>query len=352
MADEDTKNIHFFTRKGVVVYNKAKKDFKYIESSGNTNILNAVKFNDTEYLLVTTNKGVLIYNTIKKTIVSFPNIIDPTTNIIAQIVHDKIGGYWITNRTGNAWRIDSITHEVRKFNLISPSILALIDDERIQIITDKSKNVWLSTYGEGLYQYNTSNKTMSHFLNAPGNNNNLSSNYLLTIFCDRFGIVWVGTEHTGINKISHRKNCFQTFYPYAGSYNPASNFVRSVLQDNKGNLWVSTKDGKINVYNKGMEKSKIFHSDLFRSLNIQGNVYCFLQDKRNGCMWLGTKGNGVYSFDPDKIHNSLKHFVREPGNPQTLPLDQIYGITQDYKGRLWFATFGGGISFYNNSNAK
>lgn len=350
MADEDSKYIHFFTRKGVVVFDKIKKDFNYIESSSNTNILNAVKFNSKEYLLVTTNKGVLLYNTEKKTFLSFPKIIDPSTNIVSQIVPDKTGGFWVTNRTGNAWRIDSITLEVRKFNLISPVTRALIDDERIIIITDKSKNVWLSTYGEGVYQYNTFSKTMHHFINEQGIANTLSSNYLLTVFCDRSGIIWVGTEHTGINKISYKKNYFQTYYPNAGSYNPASNFVRSAMQDRKGNIWISTKDGKINVYNSKMEKSKIFHSDLFKSLNIQGNVYCFLQDKNTGWVWLGTKGNGAYAFDSDKITGSIKHFVRDSRNVQSLALDQIYGITQDYKGRIWLATFGGGISLLNTSN--
>jgi signal transduction histidine kinase/ligand-binding sensor domain-containing protein/DNA-binding response OmpR family regulator len=349
LADEDHNFIHFFTRKGVVVYNKTKQDFSYIESSSNTNIVNAVKFNTNEYLLATTNKGVLLYSTVKKSIIPFPKVIDPGSKIISQIVHDKIGGFWVTNRTGNVWRIDSITKEIRKFNLITSKTLALIDEERIGIITDKQKNVWLSTYGEGLYKYNSYLKTMSHFLYDPSNPGKLSSNYLLTLFCDRFGIVWVGTEHTGINKILYHKDYFQTYYPNNDQNNPSSNFVRSVLQDLSGNIWISTKDGNISVYNSKNEKSKKYTAEFFKSLNIQGNVYCFLQDETTGWLWLGTKGNGVYAFNPDNIKGSIRHFVRDAGNSQSIALDQIYDITQDYRGRLWFATFGGGISLCTNS---
>jgi signal transduction histidine kinase/DNA-binding response OmpR family regulator len=109
---------------------------------------------------------------------------------------------------------------------------------------------------------------------------------------------------------------------------------------------VSTKDGKISIYNENKQKSASLENGLLKSLKIQGNVYCFLQDSLTGDIWIGTKGNGVYTFNPEKP-GKIKHFIREAGNAKTLALDQIYGMARDYKGRIWFATFGGGVSYYD-----
>jgi signal transduction histidine kinase/ligand-binding sensor domain-containing protein/AraC-like DNA-binding protein len=347
-AEEDPKNIYFFTRKGVVIFNKQKQNFEYLSAEQQTNIISAVKFNPDEFLLGTTNKGLLVYNIKRKIIEKFPKVLDPTSNIIAQVTPDRNGGYWVSNNTGKVWRIDSISKSLDEFVLIKTDIVKLIDSERVLIMPDKQGNVWISTYGEGLYQYCTAKKEMKHYLSGQQGVNGLCSNYLVTLYRDRSGNIWAGTDHSGLNKISYLKKNFSYYYPGELNQNMNSNSVRAVFQDRSKNIWIASKDGKISIYNSNFIKNNELTNRL-KGLKIQGNVYCFWQDKFNNRLWIGTKGNGVYEVDLGNFR-VINRFYREIGKSNTISIDQIYSITQDQKGRLWFATFGGGVSMLDPKN--
>ena len=61
---------------------------------------------------------------------------------------------------------------------------------------------------------------------------------------------------------------------------------------------------------------------------------------RRGKLWVGTNG-GLSRFDAatDRFE-SLRH---DPSNPRSLSADSVRGIHEDREGRLWVATFGGGL---------
>ena len=124
---------------------------------------------------------------------------------------DKAGNLWIYNFSGNVWLLRSGS-AVKKLNLIPPQVLQLIDEERYQFLADRFGNVWITTYGNGLFRYTIADGKLTHFA-YDKNIRGISSNYLLSIALDRNDNIWVGTESMGINKLSFANRDVQMIYP-------------------------------------------------------------------------------------------------------------------------------------------
>ncbi len=335
--------VYFISKNnGVYSFERISNTFTKSEGINNMNVTGSAMLNQNELLITTTNTGVLNYNckTHRLTRSYFP--IDERPEFFTQIISDKSGGIWLSNATGNIWRIDSITKTVKKIVLIPKEQIKLIDNERFIVYADNKRKVWITSYSGGLYCYNTVDVTMKHYINEPGKSNVLSSNYILSIFIDRSGIVWVGTEHTGINKLSFQENNFLTIYPSPNAALISSNNVRAIVEDRSGTIWVSTKDGKLHFYDSNLNAVSP-KSTFLKNAKFSSNVYCFFQDDK-GFMWLGTKGDGVYHFDPKQSNPIIQRFLNDTANSNSLSNNQIYDIVQDNKKRIWIGTFGGGLN--------
>lgn len=113
----------------------------------------------------------------------------------------------------------------------------------------------------------------------------------------------------------------------------SNNTVYFIRQDSDGFMWFATKDG--------LDRFDGIHFKVFRIKNSKKEkhlttdyIYSLLPGK-NGAMWVGAQ-QGLYQFNPDK--GSLEPFIDS--------LDNIYDITMDRAGRLWFIS-GSTVCNYN-----
>ena len=93
-----------------------------------------------------------------------------------------------------------------------------------------------------------------------------------------------------------------------------------------------------------------------RFLNARNNLKAYpldrcskaraIQRDKNGTIWVATS-NGLLSFSEDFTRAEAINFklhVREPNNKESLSNNDIYDILLTHEGRLFFATFGGGLN--------
>jgi len=331
---ESNKKVYFISDTGgIISYNLITKKFVGpLPVNLNTAIVKTSIFNDNKILLSTVNKGVFIFNTTTNRLITTEAAFGEKINGNATFLTDNLGDVWIYNLTGNVWLLNPKKNNIVKLNLIPGSVLQLIDEERYQFIADRHGNVWISTYGNGLFCYNIRSGNISHYIYNK-NANSLTSNYLLSLVLDRNENVWVGTENMGVNKLSFANRNVQIFYPDPENISKNGNVIKAFLEDKNHNIWVSTKAGNLYQYDPTLTTKKVVVENGF-------NVYSMIQDN-TGSVWLGTKRNGIIELKNGNISKAIHY--QNTNKPGSLGYNTVFSLIKDRKGRLWAATFGGGV---------
>lgn len=158
---------------------------------------------------------------------------------------------------------------------------------------DKSGNLWFGTYQKGLFKYDGNN--FYHL----AINNDPKENIIRSLFTDKDGVIWIGTEDKiwkfdgrTFNNIPIPKE--NKFGSVSKSKNNLSSltWVLSFMQDKFGKIWIGAGSG-IYIYNGSslipfLDNENIINKD---SIHLRA-VQTMLEDK-NGNIWFGTGGDGT-----------------------------------------------------------
>lgn len=154
-------------------------------------------------------------------------------------------------------------------------------------------------------------------------------------FCDKEGNIWK-VERYGITKTSY------VHYPariVAGTENVQA---RAFLKDKKQRLWLATKEDEcIRIYGKDNMLAGFLGADgrIHKDKTPFGQRAYTLMQARNGDIWAGCKPGALIRIRERSDGSYEMKRIRGNG----LTCDIIYHIAEDSSGRLWLATFGGGV---------
>ncbi len=215
------------------------------------------------------------------------------------------------------------------------------------IYQDSRENIWLGTKGNGLFRATpvdgkAAKYRLQHFNTGVQNNSGITSNNIYTITEDKQHRIWIGTFAAGLMlaqekndsvKFIHTGNAFKN-YPKEGFYK-----IRHMTLDPAGNIWVGATDGLLiidaddnhsTVYNYKVYPKVSDNTTGMGSSDIQF-IYCDWK----GRMWLATSGAGLSlaTGNPFKQLN-FKNYTKKDG----LPNDYVLSCSGDKQGDLWIAT--------------
>ncbi|OJU24454.1 MAG: hypothetical protein BGN92_10815, partial [Sphingobacteriales bacterium 41-5] len=215
----------------------------------------------------------------------------------------------------------------------------------LSLYKDLDGNVWAGTLSDGLSVWM---KNENRFKVYRQGANSINDNIVRAIYQPHKGEVYIGTEH-GLNVLNTTTNTF-TYYEkkFYDPYSISDNSVYSIYGDRDGGIWVGTYFGGVNYFTSNSSNFELFYSTGEQN-SLTGNaVSCFLEDKP-GFFWVGTENGGLNYFDADK-----KSFLRYPFKPgqQKLSHYNIHALYKDKKGRLWIGTFTGGLNIYDPANGS
>ena len=208
------------------------------------------------------------------------------------------------------------------------------------ILDDGQHGLWVAS-SRGLYHFDLQTEQFAfRFQHDETNPDSLSDNKVVSIYRDRAGLLWIGTETGGLNILDFRQEQFRSYRHRPGNPDSLSpGVVTAMHQDRSGILWVGflprgldrfdRKTGQVTHYVPG-EGNK---NALGKGSNLNG-IYRDLQDY----LWLGGWG-ALDRFD--ERSGQFKHYQHKTDDPNSLLSHEILCIYEDRSGRLWVGQVGG-----------
>ena len=259
-------------------------------------------------------------------------------DIVYSFHEDKQGILWIGTWEG----LNKLDRKNGTFSHYKPNakIVTQFDNVVLSIDEDKYGNLWIGAWGTGVHKFDRNKNKFTHVNHYLKNSNRLSDNNIWTVYADKSGTLWVGTEG-GLNKIDLQRNSGQAHNKFEVRHYkhiPSSpnclshNFVRAIYEDKSGNLWIGTHGGGLNQFDPATERFVSYKHDPTNPNSLSHNNVNSIYEDNSGILWIGTYGGGLNRFEPQT--GRFTYFTEENG----LCNNVVYGMMPDDNGNFWLST--------------
>ena len=306
---------------------------------------------------------------------------------VSSIFQDSKGFLWFGTRNGLN-RYDGYSFEVFQNDLADSSTIS--NNNIGSIVEDRNGNIWIATEN-GLNCYNYHSNSFSHFFKSNQKNgishNKIGSlhfdrkgrlwigteqgldlfdaekrtfskttldgilfnNRILSILCDSYGSLWVGTLNTGLIQYQPETGAYKVFRPddpFNSKFSALT--VRTIFEDSRRNLWIGTKTG-LWLYSPKTNSLQLFGRDIYKGEKLSNDgIRCISQDKENNLLIGTNEGYNILNTETGQ----LRIFNPKRNGEGNLSHFYIYSIFVDNAGTVWLGNFMGGINYYNNLNQQ
>src|SRR5262249_2095293 len=129
----------------------------------------------------------------------------------------------------------------------------------------------------------------------------------------------------------------------------SSDIVKCIYADRSGILWIGTDLGGVDRVDPHPAKFTVYRSSSDDANSLSGNVIKAVTEEKDGTLWVGTFGSGLNRLSPDR---SRVQRYRHSGSDRTsIRSDEIISLLSDSKGRLWVGTTEG-LDRFDASNSR
>jgi signal transduction histidine kinase/ligand-binding sensor domain-containing protein/CheY-like chemotaxis protein/AraC-like DNA-binding protein len=150
----------------------------------------------------------------------------------------------------------------------------------------------------------------------------LLSNFVTTTISDDYNFKYFATEG-GVSKFDGYN--FTSYRPGLDHPELENENIETLFKDNENNIWIGTKEGGISRIDSRTNKVRSFNH-IFTTIPNKRMRVISINQGIDGLIWLGTWGNGVFVFDPQK-EILIQHY------PLNAP---VYKIIRDQYDNIWY----------------
>ena len=288
-----------------------------------------------------------------------------SNNVVRAIYEDRKGTLWVgcgwpisdeepTDGDGGLNQFHRNTGTFTRY-LHDPNNPSSIADNRVRAIYEDSKgNFWVGTRGDGLHIMDRSRGSFHHFYYDPSHpkklsrppqqfTNGISLDHISFITEDATGKIVIGTFLQGINYFNPTDSTVKHYgFIYTGdeqilnadtSTGLKTAELFKIFNSREGAMFIGTLSGDLYM-------AKPFENNFpYYSLNKKMPDANSLYNEPNGnILWVGTD-QGL--FQKNIQTGTIRTWVHDSENPQSICNDTVTSIKPDDAGRLWLATKNG-----------
>lgn len=255
---------------------------------------------------------------------------------VVSLLEDSENNIWVGRRFGSIFLLNKLTGEYKLVPEVQPKYVTWM-------LEGSDKNIYFSSFGEGLMIYNLRSDTWKTITDTTTLNNDvkLVNKWINTMVYDSKDRLWLG-HHNGISCYDARHN---RFIELNKDIEAILNKVicYALIEDRKGNIWLGT--------NQGLYKFTPYTQELIHyatNKEAPDNVICGLAEDEQGNIWCSTfKGIRKVSPDDGSIYSYLsgnglyaKEYTRGiyfQDNNGEIYFSSVQGITHFAPGEIQIA---------------
>ena len=263
------------------------------------------------------------------------------------LLKDKQGGIWVRTEM----RLDRI---VSVQEPVSPSPVNPDGREVIRaLFTDKQNNIWVADKNGVVRIVNEECKTKG-FLTPDGRISPTYSVFGAAVYAmvqDHYGDLWMGTKNQGVYRLKRTNtNRFEVEHllmpenPYG---NRAAQQVYALEEDKYNRMWVGTYGDGLRMIDISKRDDIKVMEDLKVMILLPKQAFTVrrLMIRPDQVMLIATNA-GLYVTKVEQQVDKMKLFSSLPieDDSQSLLNSRVMDMTTDSRGRIFLATYGGGVS--------
>ncbi|RVT74437.1 hybrid sensor histidine kinase/response regulator [Flavobacterium sufflavum] len=285
-----------------------------------------------------------VYNS--KTLAGFPE------GSINHIGLSRKRHFWFQALKSGLYKFDFVTRKLKYMEVESNYPAATSIERKELLLTDPKGNVWIQSKRGPLAYWDESQDRLFSIAKFMKESREEVSDLMHSAMFDVLGNLWFCSFKQGLDMITFGNNNFSTLN--LGSSEDQKHNVRSLMEDKNGILWVASRSNKITLIDSKKKKIGLLGADGTLSLNSPGwgaDIYNMMQDTK-GRIWIGTRGNGLFCLLPTEkpFNYKVNHYKYSEKDRYSVSSDDIYKIFQASTGKIYVATWGGGVNIIQQSN--
>ena len=240
---------------------------------------------------------------------------------------------WIGTEKG----LYTLNYQTEKIDLF---LIKTIQNQSIHssiqhIIEDKQDNLWISTYGQGLFRYNPKEHQLIQY-EFPEINNMIAS-----ICIDSENQIWAVTNW-GPNSLFKLNKVKDAFEPVIFTYDKPqyNSFALAMFEDSYQNLWIGSWESGLQKIDKYTGKVKVY---LHPNEGRKGTMHIHsITEYSPGQLLIGSD-DGLLLFN--SLTEEYQLYTKDDTNPSSLSNNFVYPIIKDHEGGIWIGTYHGGVNY-------
>ncbi|MBC8151927.1 MAG: response regulator [Bacteroidetes bacterium] len=261
---------------------------------------------------------------------------------IHDILEDRFHNLWFATSAGG---LNQLKLQLKPFGQLRRQLSGqtMLADNYINAIykDEKTNQLWIGTRN-GVARYDLTRQTYQTYLNqvVAGDVNGVD---VAAIHQTTGGSLWIGTRSNGLFVLDNpQKGTLRKLPDLPAGLPWSAVSIESITEDAFGTVWVAT-------FNTGLHRFTA-QGKYLKTYSLQtgtlptSSLTTLLYDRAQAVLWVSTRDAGLLKLrvSPDSL-TLLKQFAYEPANPNSLQVNYTWPLQKDRQGNLWIGTIGGGL---------
>lgn len=288
-------------------------------------------------LLIATNLGLVIYNprTFKTQLINVQSPSQPMAEV-QNIYTDDFGMVWVFTDGMGVTLVNPKTGGKAWLFADQPDPADRTESDKFFITQDENKNLWIVPNG-GTFSYfdRKAGKLVPYLLRSNSSGNFRVPTIKKYCLSDQ-GILWISGTHD-LTQVTFKDHQY-----HLNGLDQGESDVRSLCNTPEVYHWTGYYNGIIQVSNSQYEKVGYLAPNgqvVPQQVKFcQSPIFSLFFDTE-GKMWIGTRNDGLFV----RTSQGMTHYTMNPADRNSLPSNNIFDVAVDRHGRIWLATYGGGL---------